>query len=555
MKCTLLNEKMDMGTIINSIKDTFTTKKTKDNKYLGGSVSEYSKNLIMTFPTMCDNTLPPSTASMISKANERNIVTMLELLFGSIQLNGTDGIEVLSKVHKNIRSNMSLDDIIDGVDAICSNLESTGFRDSDAYRILNEMKIQLKTQQQKSFPVNSLSERSLNDYKVFNIHGKTVVKEDITYSDYELLNMMPDDLRIAQLQTDIQAAQSNNRNSNSRENREEELHKLQKKHLTAQTKASNAQSQYNQDRNRREEDSEKRAQSMDKLKTSQIKQQMNIAADKEKRDKDMDTLKTTQINQQINIAKDTEARDKEMHYAKMLDLRNKNTQFNIDSVSKQLLDSDVKKANEIVPTLMIIKYNELNTDGTIYGQKAFVAGVKSRLISVDSSDIVERLVVKNKTKINFLNFIRATTGEIKLVKDFLLGIEQAKIDAKNSVKKGPAAQMWKVLENRSIKNNLNKLKRKGNDASAITTLVINQETVNIMKKEYDFDIENIKNARMIFDAYNLLGLVIADESIEVVKFLYVGNDTWEQQAYSYLERESNDNSYKKVINLLTKSGR
>ena len=252
---------------------------------------------------------------------------------------------------------------------------------------------------------------------------------------------------------------------------------------------------------------------------------------------------------------DALSRDQEMHDAKMTDLRNKNVQFDIDTMSKQLLDSDVKKANEIVPTLMIIRYNELNTDGTIYGQKAFVAGVKSRLIPVDSSDIVERLVVKNKTKINFLNFIRATTGEIKLVKDFLLGVEQAKIDAKNSVKKGPAAKMWKVLENRSIKNNLNKLKRKGNDASAITTLVINQETVNIMKKEYDFDIENIKNARMIFDAYNLLGLVIADESIEVVKFLYVGNDTWEQQAYSYLERESNDNSYKKVINLLTKSGR
>ena len=115
--------------------------------------------------------------------------------------------------------------------------------------------------------------------------------------------------------------------------------------------------------------------------------------------------------------------------------------------------------------------------------------------------------------------------------------------------------MWKVLENRSIKNNWNKLKRKGNDASAITTLVINQETVNIMKKEYNFDIENIRNARMIFDAYNLLGIIIADESIEVVKFLYVGNDSWEQLAYTYLEKETNDNSYKKIINLLSKSGR
>ena len=57
---------------------------------------------------------------------------------------------------------------------------------------------------------------------------------------------------------------------------------------------------------------------------------------------------------------------------------------------------------------------------------------------------------------------------------------------------------------------------------------------------------------MIMDAYNFLGIIIADESIEVVKVLYAGNDSWEQQAYSYLEKESNDNSYRKVINLMGK---
>ena len=467
MKCELLNEDLDLGSIVKNITGTVKGKfkETKDQKYLKGSISEYSKNLIMTFPTLCDNTLPPSTASMISKANERNIVTMLELLFSSIQLNGTDGIEILSKIHKNIRTDMSLDDVIDRLESICSTLESTDIKNVEIARLITEMKSQLKIPQ-KSFPVESLSERSLNDYKVYNIHGKTVVKEDINYNDNDLINMSDTDLEDARNRIQIQSIRRSDR---------------------------------------------------------------------------------------INARNNT--RDQQMHDLKMQQMVNQTTSFNVDMLSRQLLDTDIKKANEMVPTLMIIKYNELNTDGTIYGQKAFVSGVKSRLISVDSSDIVERMIVKNKTKVNFLNFIRATTGEIKLVKDFLLGIEQAKIDAKNSVKKGPAAKMWKVLENRSIKNNWNKLKRKGNDASAITTLVINQETVNIMKKEYNFDIENIRNARMIFDAYNLLGIIIADESIEVVKFLYVGNDSWEQLAYSYLEKETNDNSYKKIINLLSKSGR
>jgi hypothetical protein len=201
---------------------------------------------------------------------------------------------------------------------------------------------------------------------------------------------------------------------------------------------------------------------------------------------------------------------------------------------------------------MIVRFNELGPNNEIYSQKPFVAGVKSRLISVDSEDIVDRISVKNKTKVNFLNFIRATTGEIGFMKDFVLCLNQNKIDAKNAVKKGEAAKMWKVLENRSSKNVLNKTKRAGNDASAITTLVINQETINILKKEYDFDLEKIKNARSILEAYNLLGIIICDESIEVAKVLYAGNDNWEQQAYSYLEKESNDSSYKKVINLIGK---
>ena len=499
MKCELLNEDLDLGSIVKNITGTVKGKfkETKDQKYLKGSISEYSKNLIMTFPTLCDNTLPPSTASMISKANERNIVTMLELLFSSIQLNGTDGIEILSKIHKNIRTDMSLDDVINGLESICSTLESTDIKNVEIARLITEMKSQLKIPQ-KSFPVESLSERSLNDYKVYNIHGKTVVKEDINYNDNDLINMSDTDLDDAMKRVRIQST------------------------LKGDDLADLA---YARDIRR------------------------------DARDLEMHNLRKQQMNQSMGYEKDRNARDQEMHNLRKQQMANQTTSFNVDMLSRQLLDTDIKKANEMIPTLMIIRYNELNTDGTIYGQKAFVSGVKSRLISVDSSDIVERMIVKNKTKVNFLNFIRATTGEIKLVKDFLLGINQAKIDAKNSVKKGPAAKMWKVLENRSIKNNWNKLKRKGNDASAITTLVINQETVNIMKKEYNFDIENIRNARMIFDAYNLLGIVIADESIEVVKFLYVGNDSWEQLAYSYLEKETNDNSYKKIINLLSKSGR
>lgn len=466
MNC-LLNEdtmlKDVLSSLVGSMKELAKNKKPQDNKYLGGSISNYAKNLIMTFPTMCDNSLQPSTASMISRANERNITAMLQLLFASISFQSDNGADVLSQIHKNINSNMSMDDYIDKLDDIASNPNKfIGLENAEIREAVEEMVRILKTVPQKSYPVNSLSERSLNEYTVYNYNNNCVVKEDIFYTDEEIKNMNPGDLEDAKLRQGL----SSQRNRDTR-----------------------------------------------------------------------DAMKAAQ-----DIA-NREAEKNAKEYQSQLDL-----------ISKRLLDSDVKKANEMAPSLLIVNYNEINKtgDGNVAGQKSFVAGVKSRLISVDSSDIVERLSAKNKTKVSFLNLIRATTGEIRLIRDFILCIDQAKIDAKNAVKKGPAAKMWKVLENRSIKNVANKIKRKGNDASAITTLVINQETVNILKKEYDFDLEQIKNTRLILDAYNLMGIIICDESIEVAKFFYAGNDNYEQQAYSYLEKESHDNSYKKVINLIGK---
>lgn len=469
-----------------SIENRFDKNRIRKDTYLNGSISNYAKNLIMTFPTMCDDSLSPSTASMISKAHERNIITMLQLLLSSAQLRGTDGVDVLGKIHKNLDIDMGVDDYIDKIgDYVTSEgVSEEALKDRDFIIITNEMVRELKKPQHR-FPVESFSENSLNDYTIYNSYGNTIVRED-TYDDY---TKRPNEYEERKLnQQSNQNAIANGfaaKNYRHRVDIDNKNYKLNKK---------------------------------------KYKNEINLKRDEYNHRVDNDDIRNRMsMNQMAN-----------------------------DNIQHQLLDQDVKKANEMQPSLMIIRYNYIDSDGKIYDQVPFVAGVKSRLIPVDSRDIVERLIVKNKTKINFLNFIRATTGEIKFGRDFLLSVKQAKIDAKNAVKKGPAAKMWNVLSNRSIRNNFNKLRKKGNDASSITTLVVNQETVNVMKNEFDFDLENIKNARMIMDAYNFLGIIICDESIEVVKVLYAGNSSWEQQAYSYLEKESNDNSYRKVINLMGK---
>ena len=227
----------------------------------------------------------------------------------------------------------------------------------------------------------------------------------------------------------------------------------------------------------------------------------------------------------------------------------------LDLNKKRLIDSDFKKSNELQPTMLVVTFNVVGDNGDIIDRKSFICGVKCRMITTPSIDIAERLLATNKSKLSFKNFIRATTGEIKFNKDFLFAIQQQKLQAKNDAKRGEAAKIWNTLKARSNKNIFRKLSRDGNDASAITTLIVSQDTVNFMKNTNKFDLSTVKNAKLIMSNYNLLCLVIADDANEVVKFLYDGQDMFEQQAYSFLEKENNDKSYKKIINLMSQNRR
>ena len=50
--------------------------------------------------------------------------------------------------------------------------------------------------------------------------------------------------------------------------------------------------------------------------------------------------------------------------------------------------------------------NDVDDSGSVVNRISFLAGVKSRLIAIEAMDIVERIVAKNKTAINFKNFIK-----------------------------------------------------------------------------------------------------------------------------------------------------
>lgn len=393
------------------------------------SISRASKDLVMSFPVLCDNSIDPKTASMICKAVERKAVSMLQLIFAANSFHSDKGcgVDFIKQWHGNIDGgSLSLDDYIN----LCDKLSETATFSTAQQREINEAVSLIKEENKRgcnSYPVSSFSEHSINDFKVHTRFGDTVVTEA------PVLNLT---------------------NRNSRE--------------------------------------------------------AYAAID--------------------NIQKNE-----------------------VEYFTKQLLDSDVKKCNELVPSLMIIRFTSGSKENPVFNQ--MVAGVKARLIPVDSYDIIDRVNSKNKDKAGLVNLIRATTKEISFVKDYLLAINRAKIDAKNNSIRSNSARIWKTLEKRATKSVWKRLIGRTNNAACITTLVVSQQVVNVLKKEYGVNLADIRTANMIMDSYNLLCICIVDESIEVARFLYDGDDWYEDISFNALERESGDGSYKKVINLLSKMNR
>lgn len=438
----------DIVDLIGAIKDgdekIISKLSPKKDKYRS-SISKSSKDLIMTFPVICSNTIDPKTATMVSKAIERKCVTMLQLLFSAMNITDSENVaDFIKDFHNNINMNLSVDDYLDISDKIYKDVKPL-IGESGLIEMVQEDMKNLPNERVLS---DSINENSLQSFKILDNYGKLMVmKEAIGRSDNVEFG----------------------------------------------------------------------------------REYMHPSLDPDKDMKDVEQTRRTNRS----IQKDE-----------------------YEIFNKQLLDTDVKKCNEMVPSLLIVNMVlKSNVEDGKTLRTSAVVGVKARLIPTDSFDIIDRVYTKHNDSNALLKLVRATTREISFCKDFLFGIDKAKIDVLSKSKKGSASSLWKTLERRSIKSNINKALRRQNSAMAITSLVVTQDEADFLYKNYNIKLENVATARNLLAKYNLLSLVIVDETIEVCKFLFDGEDMFETLSFSNLERESGDGMYKKVLNLMTKMNR
>ena len=217
----------------------------------------------------------------------------------------------------------------------------------------------------------------------------------------------------------------------------------------------------------------------------------------------------------------------------------------------EILNMDLKKANEMMPTMMVVNFYTRSGDGSPTIKSNAVVGVKAKIQYVKTAEMMERIVTKNKDRHGLFNFLRSTTREISFFKDFLFAVDKAKLDA-ISMHGSKVDPIWKILERRAMRSKFNRYFGETNEAAAITSLIISSDTADFLKKEYDYkcspaDITNLMKA------YNIMAFFVVDEVKERVSFIWDdGSRQYETLSFTALERD-NDSEYKKIINLLASS--
>ena len=541
----------DIVDVLTSLKDYDEVQfinNTKANRSFK-SITSATKDLILTFPVMVSSDIEPDNAIMIAKAHEKKMASLLHILFTAISVgNNEDVFDYVKKFHSNMGSmNGTLDSYVDSLDKLATTFgesyDQTLTIDKD---VLNTVLEDLK-ESNYTLP-DDVKESSLESYKIvpgYRTGMRDMVIQEVRY-----------DRRNGTVTFDGYAdAQANAYSSNPDIANAASAYMMSADQQTAgrndirtitHTGGRND-TRTNINVSDREQASED-ATLISRYENSPNHGGISDQAYREAIARQNQRNGANRVNDDIGRNRYKAGFENDKQYAEYM----KNmAEFH----NKAVLNNEYKKANELQPTMMVINFMRHSEESGDSINTA-VIGIKAKIYPVSSADICNRISGKLDDKNVLTNFVRATTNEIAFFRDFLFAIDNAKMDAMSYGKKATSNKLWKVLERRSQKSKFRRSLRMYNDATAITTLVLSENDAEYLKKVHNIDILNVSKARKILDAYNFMCICVLNQSTEVASILYdTGDDTYEMIPFSGLEREASDNSYKKMVNLLSKVSR
>lgn len=498
--------------IAKGLSNVATNKAANKSEYSYSSIANASSKLIAVFPVLTSRTVSFDTARMTSKYIEQISCQFFMFVLQQANIsNAKDGIAYLRQFHQNL--NMG-DDNTDAVIAAMQSWidaytkgtqESTTFADALNNEIFSEAMVDPFMMQSDDVKISASDMRELMHamQESANIQFYDTKLNPLSIDDYVVREFAGGDYRVTVSPYILNEAKANKRKANNSYNENKEQH-------------------------RHEEE-------MNKILNDRMKIYQKAQSERDKQDAENEKQKK---EDQKSTSRDNDWRDaNRMH---------NNTAF--------LKDQDIKKMNDALPSILIVKFYQKNSDGGVSGVATeFIIGIKSKVVPITTTEILRRIMNDNKDGQKFLKFMRVITGELK-ASDVLLGLSRITDDVKSYKVKGARGDIWTLLQNRAVAAKEQVRSGKHNDFSAITTVLISQQDADELYREENFDINDPKNAIHFMQSYNLMGFAIADDSNEVLHLLLDnGSKNFEDISYRMLERETQDSTYKKLINLMAAS--
>lgn len=202
--------------------------------------------------------------------------------------------------------------------------------------------------------------------------------------------------------------------------------------------------------------------------------------------------------------------------------------------STKLLDRDVKKSNDIQPYALQVRLMAVNDKKEFVQFIDFIMGVKAIMHPVKADELLTNITYVLQNKNPVFNFIKWTTGEISLIKDLLLHLDEIKFDVtyKN---RGNSAWIPTLKRMKEKKVGIKRLMLTKLVPNA--TMVVSSFIVDEVKRKLGMDLRDVYFAKKIISELFLLSFIIVDEGTETVEILYEGSTSFETYALETLERQ------------------
>jgi hypothetical protein len=211
---------------------------------------------------------------------------------------------------------------------------------------------------------------------------------------------------------------------------------------------------------------------------------------------------------------------------------------------KLLTDRDVKRANDMMPYGIQVRLIAVNDKKEFVQYIDFIVGVKTILHPVSSDDMIENIARAVQNRSLFFKFLRWTTGEISLIKDIILNLNDIKTDVASRSRQNNSSPFF---------NTLKRLKNRRVGVSNLTvphalipntTIVITSYEADYLKNNLAIDVRNEVTVKKLIDSLFLMAFIILDEGTNTISVLYDGDDSFQTYALETLEKELMMNSNK-----------